>query len=131
MKLAVICLLITAVLPILLTWTAAYFRNKDLGFIDNQNPRKQYLLLDGLGGRAVAAQQNTWEALAVYSAALIAVSITNVAGEAIATACLIFMISRFLFVGFYLINQDKLRTLTFASGFGACLYMFYLAIINS
>ena len=60
MKVAVTCLLITSVLPILLTWLAAYFRNKDLGFIDNQNPRKQYLLLDGIGGRTVAAQKNTW-----------------------------------------------------------------------
>ena len=130
MKLAVICLLITAVLPILLTWTAAYFRNKDLGFIDNQNPRKQYLLLEGIGGRAVAAQQNTWEALAVYSAALIAVFVTNVPATAISTACLTFIISRLFFVGFYLINQDKLRTLAFVCGFGACLYMFYLAIIT-
>jgi uncharacterized MAPEG superfamily protein len=131
MKLAVICLLITAILPILLTWAAAYFRNKDLGFIDNQNPRKQYLLLDGIGGRTVAAQKNTWEALVVYSAALIAVFITNVPAEAIANACLIFMTSRLLFIGLYLINLDKLRSLAFISGYGSCLYMFYLAIMVS
>jgi uncharacterized MAPEG superfamily protein len=129
MKLAIICLLITSVLPVLLTWVAAYFRNKDLGFIDNQNPRKQYLLLDGIGGRTVAAQQNTWEALTVYSAALLAVFITNVPTEAIGTACLMFMISRLLFIGFYLIDLDKLRSLAFISGYGSCLYMFYLAII--
>jgi uncharacterized MAPEG superfamily protein len=130
MKLALICLLITALLPIILTWAAAYFRNKDLGFVDNRNPRKQYLLLDGIGGRVVAAQQNTWEALAVYSAALLAVFITNVPATAISIACLVFIISRLLFVGFYLVNQDKLRSIAFATGYGACLYMFYLAIAS-
>ncbi len=121
-------LLILCVLPLTCAWIAGYHRQKQLGSVDNKEPRIQSLKLTGSGARAVAAQANSWEALAVFSAAILAVVISKVELPSIATLSMVFVALRIAYIPLYLGNQDKLRSLVFLSGFGICMYLFYLAL---
>jgi uncharacterized MAPEG superfamily protein len=121
-------LLILCILPLACAWIGGYFRQKQLGKVDNKEPRTQSLQLTGAGARAVAAQGNSWEALAVFSAAVLAVSISGIDLQRIATLAQVFVALRIVYIGAYLANQDKLRSLIFLVGFGICMYLFYLAL---
>ena len=50
-----------------LAGVGGYFRQANLGAVDNENPRTQAALLEGAGARAYAAQANAWEAVALFS----------------------------------------------------------------
>ena len=65
-----IALVIVALLPYVLAGMGGPFRIKQFGKIDNNHPRQQYSQLTGMGGRVWAAQQNAWEALAIFTAAV-------------------------------------------------------------
>jgi uncharacterized MAPEG superfamily protein len=130
MKTAIIVLACLCFLPYVMAFVASYFRKKQLGKFDNQNPRAQYAQLQGPGARAVAAQQNAWEAVAIYSAALLAVAASGVAVVYLAEAAIVVLIARLLHAIFYLANLDKLRTLSFTVAVGACFYLFYVVITS-
>jgi uncharacterized MAPEG superfamily protein len=121
-------LLILCILPLSCAWIAGYHRQKQLGSIDNKEPRIQALQLTGAGARAMAAQANSWEALAVFSAAILAVFISGVALQSVATWAMAFVALRIVYIPMYIGNQDKLRSLVFIAGFGICIYLFYLAL---
>ena len=65
------CLFLVVIMPYLLAPVGAFFKTRQLGTYDNKDPRAQGLRLEGAGARAVAAQANAWEAVAVFSAAVI------------------------------------------------------------
>ena len=121
-------LVILCILPLSCAWIAGYHRQKQLGSIDNKEPRIQALQLTGAGARAMAAQANSWEALAVFSAAILAVFISGVALQSVATWSMAFVALRIVYIPMYIGNQDKLRSLVFIAGFGICIYLFYLAL---
>jgi len=121
-------LLILCILPLSCAWIGGYHRQKQFGSVDNKEPRTQSLKLTGAGARAVAAQANSWEALAVFGAAVLAVVISGIDLQRIATLAQVFVALRIVYIGMYLANQDKLRSLVFLAGFGICMYLFYLAL---
>jgi uncharacterized MAPEG superfamily protein len=104
------CLLVAIFIPYILAGSTVYFKNKQFGEVDMNNPREQAVRLTGQGARANAAQANAWEALAVF-----------------ATAALVFIVARILHPVFYIADNQPLRTASFAVGFGCCLWLFYLA----
>lgn len=128
MKTAIVVLLCLCLMPYLMTCISGYYRKKQLGKVDNQNPREQYTQLHGIGARAVAAQQNSWEALAIYSTSLLAIVASGVVVEFLAQAAIIVLVARLFHAVFYLTNLDKLRTLCFAIAIAPCFYLFYAAI---
>ena len=128
MNTVIASLLILCILPLSCAWIAGYHRQKQLGSIDNKEPRIQALQLTGAGARAMAAQANSWEALAVFSAAILAVFISGVALQSVATWSMAFVALRIVYIPMYIGNQDKLRSLVFIAGFGICIYLFYLAL---
>jgi len=121
-------LLVLCILPLLCSWIAGYHRQKQLGSIDNKEPRTQSLKLTGAGARAVAAQSNCWEALAVFGAAVLALVISGVDLQSVSTLAWVFVALRIVYIGLYIGNQDKLRSLIFLVGYGICMYLFYLAL---
>lgn len=121
-------LLVMSILPVACSFIAGYFRRQQFGNIDNKHPRDQCRELTGAGARAVAAQSNTWEALAILSAALLAVFISGLPVDSMASLCLAFVALRVVYIGFYLANIDVLRSLSFIAAYGVCMYMFYLAL---
>lgn len=128
MNTVITSLLILSVLPLACAWTAAYFKHKQLGHVDNKDPRGQSAQLTGAGARAVAAQANTWEALAVFSAAVLAIFIAGIPMDEIASLAMIFTGLRLLYIPAYLADQDAVRSLIYIGGFGICMYLFYLAL---
>lgn len=128
MKTAIIVLLCLCVMPYVFAVVTHYYRQKQLGKVDNQHPREQYTHLQGPGARAVAAQQNSWEALAIYSAALLAVVASGIEVKYLAEVAIIVLIGRILHGVFYLANLDKLRSLAFLIAAIPCFYLFYVVI---
>ncbi len=128
MQTVIACLLIATFMPMVCAWISGYYRHKQFGFVNNKTPRVQAGQLEGVGHRAVAAQQNSWEALAVFSAALLALHMSGVVLDSVATACVAFVLLRVAYIVCYLTNKDLLRSTFFIGGFGICIYFFYLAL---
>ena len=121
------CLLVAVLLPFVLAGLGGYFRSRQFGSVDNKMPRQQSSALEGAGARAVAAQQNAWEALAVFTAAVVVAHLAGADAGASATASLVFVAARILHPIFYVANLDALRSLSFVVGIGACIALFVLA----
>lgn len=124
------CLVIAAFLPYVLAFTGTYFKKQQLGSVDNKNPRAQAAQLQGAGARAVAAQANAWEALAVFTAAVAVLHLANpeaARGSSAANAALLFLAARIAHPIFYLANIDMARSLAFMVGIGAAIWLIVLA----
>lgn len=128
MKTAIVVLFCLCLLPYVYAFISNIYRKKQLGKIDNQNPREQYTHLHGPGARAVAAQQNSWETLAIYSAALLAVVASGLEVRYLAEAAIVVLVGRLFHGLFYLTNLDKLRSLCFLIAIAPCFYLFYVVI---
>jgi len=114
-------------IPYILAGATVYFKNKQFGEVDANNPREQSVGLKGNGSRANAAQSNAWEALTVFGAAVIVAHFAGADPGTSATAALVFIAARILHPIFYIMGNQPLRTATFAVGFGCCMWLFYLA----
>ena len=102
MNTVLVCLLIAVLLPYVLAFTGSYHKGQQFGKVDNNNPRVQSAQLTGAGARAVAAQQNAWEALAVFTASLAAAFFAGVEAASLALPALIFAAARIAHAGCYL-----------------------------
>lgn len=94
---------------------------------DNRNPRAWLAQLAGYRARAHAAQQNSWEALAVYVAALLAAIAGGVPDATVAMVAGIFLAARIGYLVCYLADLATLRSLVWAAGFGACVWLIVAA----
>ncbi|MGV3527112.1 MAG: MAPEG family protein [Candidatus Sericytochromatia bacterium] len=128
MTLPLWCLFVASLLPYVCAGIGAYYRLQLPGGPDNKEPRQQVLKLEGPGARAYAAQQNAWEALALFSAAVLINHLAHGEPGSSATAALIFVAARVLHPVLYVLNQDKLRSLSWAVGFGCCMWLIGLGI---
>lgn len=129
MQIVIASLLIAVLLPIVCSWISGYFRYKQFsGKVDNKMPRIQSSQLQGAGHRAVAAQQNSWEALAMFSAALLGVHMSGMVLDSITTLCVVFVVARVVYIVCYLANQDAFRSISFLVSFGTCVCLFYKAL---
>jgi uncharacterized MAPEG superfamily protein len=124
-------LFVAAVFPLVLAWVGGYFRMRQFGGIDNKHPRIQYAKLEGAGARAVGAQQNAWEALAIYTVAVFIAYASRLDLHTLTMPALVFISARVLHPVFYIANMDKLRSLAFVVGFFSCVYIFYLAVVSA
>ncbi len=123
------CLLAAILLPYVLAGVGGYFRMRQFGRIDNKHPRQQAAALEGAGARAYAAQQNAWEALAVFAPSVLVAHVAGADPDRSAIAALAFLAARVVHPVAYLANVDALRSLSFLVGFLACLYLFRLAAV--
>lgn len=128
MNTVIIVLLVMVVLPIICSWVSGYCRQKQFGEIDNKQPRQQNASLKGLGARAVAAQANAWEALMVFSATLLALSLVGINPNNFAIWLWLFLAARVLHALCYFANIDIVRSLSFVAGYGICIYLLVQAI---
>ncbi|MDW5376768.1 MAPEG family protein [Halomonas sp. HP20-15] len=123
------CLLVVALLPYPLAFLGGYCRRRQLGRFDNHHPRAQYAEMTGLGARVWAAQQNAWEALIFFTAAVVAAEIAGVQGSMAAVAAVVFVIARVLHALCYIADWATPRSLIFVMGFVAGLTLFGLAAL--
>lgn len=121
------CLLVVVFIPFVLAGISGYFKSQQFGSVDNNNPRAQSAQLEGAGARAVAAQHNAWEALAVFTASVAVAHMAGADAGWSATAAMLFVVSRILHAGFYIADIAPLRSLSFMVGTLSCIWLFTLA----
>ncbi|MAI25606.1 MAG: MAPEG family protein [Myxococcota bacterium] len=126
MSVLIICLFIGAILPIALSWVGGYFRMQQFGKVDNKNPRAQSAGLEDTGARAVAAQQNAWEALALFTAGVVAFHARESVSDIAGILAMVWVAARVLHAIFYLIDLDVLRSLAFMVSLGCSLALFFI-----
>lgn len=128
MNLVLVCLLIAILMPYVLSGIGSYHKTRQFGKLDNNNPRGQAALLTGTGARAMAAQQNAWEALAVFTASLAAAFFAGVEPGRLALPALIFVAARIAHAACYLADLASARSGTFFLATLACLWIFGMAL---
>ena len=124
------CLVIVALLPYVLSTAGGYFKMRQFGTIDNKHPRIQAAKLEGVGARALAAQQNAWEALGFFTAVLAVLHFANPEAARASTAAnlsLVFLATRVLHPILYLANLDIARSSVFLVGLGCGIWLLWLA----
>lgn len=115
-------------IPYGLAGFGAYQRYQQLGEADNNNWRATQLhKLEGIGSRAYAAQANAWEAVAMFTAAVVVAHLSGADAGASATTALVFLAARIAHVVCYLADFATLRTVVFLVGWGSCIRLFLLA----
>lgn len=79
---------------------------------DNKHPREQQRKLTGFGARCLAAHENSFEALIIHAPAVILVLSTDNVSRDMALLAIAFIFFRSLYVIFYWLNWDKLRSIS-------------------
>ncbi len=109
MTILMYCLFIAALLPYIAKLPLAYAMNQSGGY-DNNYPRDQQAKLQGFGARALAAHQNAFESLIIFSAAILLAIATNKTGETIQQLAIIHIVARITYNALYLFNIGLMRT---------------------
>lgn len=125
---AIVVLMIMVIIPMVCSFIGGYYRHQQFGDVDNKNPRKQSSALADAGARIYAAQLNAWEALIIYTSAILALTVSNVSVSAYASWVWVFLVCRIIHLLSYWLNQDIIRSLAFMAGYGICIYFFILAL---
>jgi uncharacterized MAPEG superfamily protein len=121
------CLLIAVLIPFVLAGIGGYFKTKQFGSVDNNNPRRQSAELEGPGARAAAAQSNAWEALAIFTVCVVVAHLAGADPGASATPAMLFILGRIAHAGFYIADLAPLRSLSFLFAIGNCVWLITLA----
>ncbi|MCP1420297.1 putative MAPEG superfamily protein [Pseudomonas laurylsulfativorans] len=110
------CVFISAVL-IYLARMPVTTAMKELGGYDNHLPRQQQTQLTGLGARALAAHQNTFEAFILFAVGVLMAHTTQTAGWLIDLLAIIFVISRVIYLVCYWKDLTWQRSMVWLVGF--------------
>lgn len=121
------CLFAAAVLPYVWSTGSLVARGKELGVVDNKRPREQLTKLKGWGARANAAHQNAWEALAVFTPAVLVAHVAQADATWSARLAIGWVAFRVLHGIVYLADLDKLRTAAFSGALACAAGLFLLA----
>jgi len=120
MKIAVWCLLIAGVLPLLSTAIAKWgFRE-----FDNHNPREWLSRQTGFRARANAAQHNAFEAFPFFAVAVVLGMGLSLDPSVLKRYCLIFVVARVLYLLAYLLDWASVRTLCWVVAYASCLAIY-------
>ncbi|MEH2205190.1 MAG: MAPEG family protein [Nostoc sp.] len=94
-------------------------------------PRAMFDKLPPYAQRATWAHQNTFEAFMIFAAAALMAYVTGVNSFTAQVAAIAFVVARFLYSIFYILNIPLLRSLMFATGIFSCGTLFFLSIIQA
>ncbi|CAM3077062.1 transmembrane protein [Legionella steigerwaltii] len=98
------------------------------GRYDNHYPREQQARLQGMGARAVAAHQNSFESLLVFATTVLTAIATNHVSITIQILAIIYIVSRVIYSLFYLMDMASLRSTMWFVGFVCCLIILGLCL---
>ncbi|HGY9594742.1 TPA: MAPEG family protein [Vibrio campbellii] len=127
MPTALFVLVFVSVIPYVLAGFGGYAKVQQLGHLDNHHPRLQERELSGRAARIIAAQSNAWEALAFYTATILAVSLSGVPWSDLSMPAIIFAITRMAHPVMYIADIAIGRTFVVIVGVTSCIYMLSLA----
>ncbi|KVL37889.1 hypothetical protein WS97_09590 [Burkholderia territorii] len=115
-----LCLFIVALLPFPMTFLAKARKG-----YDNGAPRDDVAKLEGWRARAQAAHQNAWEALALFTAALVAAWHNGANMHRVNQLAMAFVAIRILYALMYLLNWASLRSLVWLGGMACVIALFF------
>lgn len=123
------CVVAASVLPVLTVGMAkaTSIRSRKNGGYDNNNPRQWEAKVDGWRQRAVAAQNNGFEALPLFVAAVLIAQQAHADQSKIDTLAMAFIAIRMAYVAIYLKDWATLRSLVWAAGLGVCIALVAMA----
>lgn len=128
MEIIIACVILAALLPILVKTPLIYLQSKQPGGYDNHSPRVQQQSLSGVGQRALAAHQNAFESFPPFGVGVLLALWAEAPVDQIQILCIVYIVSRIAHPIFYLADIDKLRSLSWAIGFAASIWLMCLAI---
>ncbi len=114
------CVLIAGLLPYVATLAAKIGGER----FDNSNPRDWLGQQAGHRRRANAAQLNSFEAFPLFAAAVIVAHLTQAPQARVDLLAIAFVVARLCYVGFYVADLSKLRSLAWFAGIGSAIAIF-------
>jgi uncharacterized MAPEG superfamily protein len=132
MTFAIFTILIIALMPIACAGIAKYgtvSKHPREGGFDNRNPRDWLAKQEGYRKWANAAQQNCWEALPFFAAAVIVNHILGGAGITTNLLAIAFVLLRALYVYLYLSGKQAMRSVVWLAALVANVAIFVLPLI--
>ena len=100
------------------------------GGYDNNHPREQQTKLVGVGARALAAHQNAFESLIVFTSAILLAIATDTTNEAVQSLAITHVILRIIYNAMYLLNLGILRSICWAVAIGCSFGIMWQCIPN-
>ncbi len=125
MRIAHLCLLLAALLPILFTAIAKIIARRQF---NNYKPRDFQAKLSGVALRAHWAQLNSFEAFPPFAVAVLVAEHVGAAQGRIDALALAFIGFRVIYGGCYLANWAALRSLVWFAGMGCVVWLFVLGL---
>ncbi|WP_163134268.1 MAPEG family protein [Agarivorans sp. Alg241-V36] len=123
MTLVLACLATLLALPYILAALGSVVRKRQLGRIDNHNPRQQAAQLDSFGQRIYAAQQNAWEAIILFAGTLLLAHLAGLNFQLIQIPALLFLAARLVHPVVYVYGLATLRSLVMGLAWASCIYI--------
>lgn len=123
MTTALWCVFIAGLLP----YVAALAAKVGERSFDNNNPRAWLAKQEGHRARANAAQQNSFEAFAFFAVAVIVAHIVAGPQARADQLAMVFIAARVVYIPLYIAGLGALRSLVWAVGIGAAVWIFLLA----
>jgi uncharacterized MAPEG superfamily protein len=114
------CVLIAGLLPYAATLTAKIGGER----FDNANPRDWLGQQAGHRRRANAAQLNSFEAFPLFAAAVIVAHLMQAPQPRVDLLAITFVVARLCYIGFYVADLPKLRSLAWFVGIGSAIAIF-------
>jgi uncharacterized MAPEG superfamily protein len=124
----ILCLFIACLFPYFAKIPVAMAMKDQPGGYDNNHPRAQQAALTGFGARAVAAHQNSFESLIIFSAAIITALATQHVSDTIQNLAIVYLVSRIVYHTFYLLNWATLRSTIWSVSLIASLSILWMCI---
>lgn len=123
MTTALWCVFVAGLLP----YAASVLSKAGAKGFDNNDPRGWLARQEGFRARANAAQQNSWEAFPLFAAAVIIAHVVNGPQARADQLAIAFIALRLLYIGAYIAGWGAVRSLVWAAGMAATVWIFLLA----
>ena len=133
MTIALFCILLATLIPIVCAGLAKgksmTVSHKDGGY-DNRSPRDWLAKQEGFKKWAQAAQENSWEALPFFAAAVIVSHMLGVIGWLPNALAVAFIVLRVIYVWLYVSAKQNARSLVWTTAFFVNIAIFLLPIFK-
>lgn len=127
MNTLILIIFIAAFLPYLTKIPVAIAMSRQDGY-DNCHPREQQRKLVGFGARALAAHQNSFEALIIFGVAMSVAIATGSTHENIVVLGFVHIITRVLYSVMYYLNLNVVRSLIWFVATGCSFAIIWLSM---
>lgn len=125
-NIAIWAMVVASLLPLVFAATAKLIGG--FGLADNAHPREFMQNTKGAAARANAAQQNSYETLPVFLAAVIVAMLFFVPQSITNNLACLYVLIRIAYGIAYIVNLPTFRSILWALSMVCCLLLFYLAI---